>query len=263
MKNLKQIFTPNQSVDNKTTTGIFIFYIIFVGIFWTLNATSFFPSPFELVGRAYKLFTNESLGQELLTSFVLSTTSMLIAVIFSLIISYLSTIPAFRPIAFVFSKGRFNSLAGISIIFLLLFPEGFFFKVMILSFSISLFFVTSMVSEILTIEKEKFTHARTLGFSEWKVLYEVVILAKVDKVFEVIRQTYAISWMMIASVEAYFLGEGGVGSLMMRKGKYIQNLPDVIAIQLVILFLAIFQDQIILWFKNTIANWSTLKLERK
>lgn len=263
MKSIKKLFTPNQSVHPSTTTSIFLVYLVVIGIFWTFNSGGFVPSPLELVIRAKNLFQNESLAAELIRSFKLSSISMLFTILFSLIIAYSSTIPAFRPLSFLFTKGRFLSLKGISIIFLLALPGGFLFKSFILAFSVSVFFVTSAVSEILTIEKEKFTHARTLGMSEWRVFWEVVVLGKMDRMFEVIRQNYAISWMMIATVESYFMGEGGVGSLLERKGKYIQNLPDVLAIQLTILVLAIFQDSILKWFKQTIFSWSDLQTERK
>lgn len=263
MKNIKKLFTPNQTVHPSTSASIYLVYIVLIGAFWTLNSGGYIPSPLELLIRIKNLFQNESLAGELVRSFKLSFISMIFTTFFSLLIAYSSTIPALSPLSFVFTKGRFLSLKGISIIFLLALPGGFLFKSFILAFSVSVFFITSAVSEILTIEKEKFTHARTLGMSNWRVFWEVVILGKMDRMFEIIRQNYAISWMMIATVESYFMGEGGVGSLLERKGKYIQNLPDVLAIQITILVLAIFQDSILKWFKQTLFSWSDLQTERK
>ncbi len=265
MTTLKRIFTPNQSVTNTATTQIYIVYVILIGLFWSWSAnnSTYFPSPLDLSQRIINLFQYESLGHHLIKSFILSVFSMFLTLILSLTIVYASTIPAFRPIGFIFSKGRFLTLKGISVILLLLLPSGFVFKAVILAFSISVYFVTSMISELLTIEKEKFTHARTLGMSEWRVLYEVVILNKLDRVIDTVRQTNAISWMMIATVESYFIGEGGVGALLEKKGRFLTNLPDIIAIQVVILIVAIFLDQLLAFIKNLLCEWSTIKLERK
>lgn len=263
MNKLKKIFTPNQNIDDMSRLGIFAFYILFVGSLWFYFSSNILPSPVVLIEKIFHLFKNEGLGGDLIKSLILSVSSMMITVVFSLLIVYASTIPFFRPIGFVFSKGRFLGLKGIVVVFLLLFPSSYTFKIVTLVFGTSVFFITTMLSEIMTIEKGKFTHARTLGMGEWRVLYEVVILNKMERVIETIRQCYAISWMMIATVESYSIGEGGVGALLERKGKYIQNLPEVLAIQLVILLFAIFQDQIIGWFKNTICNWANLQTERK
>src|SRR2546423_1702414 len=79
------------------------------------------------------------------------------------------------------------------------------------------FFVTSMASVIAAIPKEDFDHARTLRMSEWRVVWEVVILGTVATAFEVMRQNAAIGWMMLTTVEGIFRGEGGVGAMLMNR----------------------------------------------
>ena len=55
-------------------------------------------------------------------------------------------------------------------------------------FGITVFFVTSMLSVIQGITKNEFNHARTLRMNEWEVVKEVIVLGKLDQVFEIIRQ---------------------------------------------------------------------------
>ena len=69
------------------------------------------------------------------------------------------------------SKGRFLSLAGFTLIATLLF-EGGAIKTALLTFSITVFFITSMASVIAAIPKSEFDHARTLRMSEWRVVWK-------------------------------------------------------------------------------------------
>ena len=62
---------------------------------------------------------------------------------------------------------------------------------------------------------DKFDHARSLRFSDWRVVWEVVVLGTADKAFEILRQNAAIGWMMLTMVEGISRSEGGMqlGSL--------------------------------------------------
>jgi len=41
---------------------------------------------------------------------------------------------------------------------------------------------------------------KTLGYNNWQTLYEVIIVGKADQVFEILRQNFAIAWMMMMSI---------------------------------------------------------------
>ncbi len=106
-----------------------------------------------------------------------------ITILVSLALSYLTVLPFFRPIAFLFTKGRFLTLVGLSFLFTILTHSGHELKVVLLVFGMSVFFVTSMMSVIQSITRNEFNHARTLRMSEWRVVWEVVILGKIDQGF--------------------------------------------------------------------------------
>ena len=187
---------------------------------------------------------------------------MLIAIAVSLVISYLTVIPFFRPIAFIISKFRFLTLVGLAFYFALMTHGGQQLKVSLMVFGITVFFVTSLVTVITQISKNEFNHARTLRMSEWQVVWEVIILGRIDQVFEIIRQNFAIAWMMLTLVEGISRSEGGIGALLLNQNKHL-HLDAVFAIQLVILVVGICMDYLIGILKNIFCPYATLATATK
>jgi len=126
----------------------------------------------------------------------------------------------------------------------------------------SVFFITSMASEVLAIPRERFDHARTLRMNEWKVVWEVVILGTADRAFEVLRQNAAIGWMMLTMVEGISRSEGGVGAMLLNQNKHF-HLPEVFAIQITILLVGLFQDYGIGVLRRLFCPYADLTLEKR
>ncbi len=97
--------------------------------------------------------------------------------------------------------------------------------------------------------------------SEWRSVWEVVVLGTAHKAFEVMRQNAAIGWMMLTMVEGVSRGEGGIGALLLNQQKHFL-LAEVFAIQIVILVVGIFQDAIIGLLRRLVCPYADLKLER-
>src|SRR5262249_27100097 len=140
--------------------------------------------------------------------------------LFALVLSYLTVLPVFRPVVAAVSKARFLSLVGFTLVFTLITGGGHELKLWLMVFAMTVFFVTSMASVIVQIPKESFDHARTLRMSEWRVVWEVVILGTADKAFEVLRQNAAIGWLMLTVAEGIVRSEGGVGAMLLAENKY-------------------------------------------
>ncbi len=257
---LKNIFTPNARLNQQTWLLLIAFQIVAALALWMFSKAEILPTPVEILSALKRLVTEDTLLQELVTSTFLSLKSMLIAIVISLLIAYATVMPFFRPIAYLVSKFRFLTLVGLSFVFTLMTSGGHSLKVSLLVFGITVFFVTSMVAVIQSIPKYEFAHARTLGLSEWQVVWEVVILGKFDQVFEVIRQNFAISWMMLTMVEGIVRSEGGIGTMLLNQNKHF-HLDAVFAIQLVILTMGIFLDWLIGKLKVLFCPYSVLQLE--
>lgn len=259
---IKALFYPNAKVS-KSNYGLMVaFQIVAALAFWMFSKSELLPNPLEIINAISRLASTDGLIQELMTSTFLSLEAMLIAIVISLIISYATVLPFFRPLGFLVSKGRFLTLVGLSFVFTLMTSNGHQLKVSLLVFGITVFFVTSMINVIHSIPKYAFNHARTLRMSEWQVVWEVIILGTFDQVFEVIRQNFAISWMMLTMVEGISRSEGGIGTMLLNQNKHF-HLDAVFAIQLVILLMGIFLDWLIGKLKMIFCPYAHLALEVK
>ena len=262
MKKLYALFRPNQTLDRQTNLLMVIFQIALALAVWIFSKSELFPSPTETFGALSRLVSQDGLIQELFTSIGLSIKSMLIAIVISLLVAYATVMPFFRPLGYLISKFRFLTLVGLSFVFTMLTHSGHELKVSLLAFGITVFFVTNMVAVISSIPKSEFNHARTLQMSEWEVVWEVIILGKFDQVFEIIRQNFAISWMMLTMVEGISRSEGGIGTMLLNQNKHL-HLDAVFAIQIVILIVGICMDYLIGAAKNMFCPYASLTLERR
>ncbi len=254
---IKTLFTPNAKTSSNSYLTMIVLQISVALGLWLLVKSVLLPSPLEIMSALGRLISEESLIQELLTSTILSLQAIVIATLVSLLISYATVMPFFRPFGFLVSKGRFLTLVGLSFVFTLMTSGGHSLKLSLLVFGITVFFVTSMVNIIQSIPKHEFFHARTLRMSEWQVVWEVIILGRFDQVFEVVRQNFAISWMMLTMVEGISRSEGGIGTLLLNQNKHF-HLDAVFAIQIVIVLMGIALDYSIGLLKKLFCPYADL-----
>jgi len=98
--------------------------------------------------------------------------------------------------------------------------------------------------------------------SEWRVVWEVVVLGTADQAIEVLRQNAAMGWMMLTMVESISRSEGGVGAMLLNQNKHF-HLAEVFAIQGLILLVGMTQDYGIGVAKRLVCPYSVLTLERQ
>lgn len=256
------IFSPNAVVS----VGVMrILIALQVGVFfviWLSSPYKALPRPGEVWTALGNLWLTQGLARELITSFLFNLQALAWSAAISLSLAYLTVLPFFRPIVNAISRGRFLSLVGFSLLFTLLLKDAGNVKLALLVFGMTVYFVTSMASVIAAIPKSDFDYARTLRMSEWRVVLEVVILGTADKAFEVLRQNAAIGWTLLTMVEGIVRGTGGVGVMLLNNNKQF-NIPEVFAIQLVILGLGLGQDAIIGFLRRAVCPYADLTLERK
>ncbi len=256
------LFLPNRAIS---PASLYLVAAIEAGIFlalWLLSPYKVLPTPLEVVASLQKLWLNQGLGRELAISFGLNVAALFWASIISLGLAYLTVIPVFRPLVAAISKGRFLSLAGFTFIFTLVAKDGHALKLSLLVFAVTVFYITSMAAVIAAIPRGEFEHARTLRMSEWRTVWEVVILGTADKAFEVLRQNAAMGWMMLTLVEGIVRSEGGIGSMLLAESKHFL-LAEVFAIQLVILLVGLGQDFAINLARKMVCPYADLTLERR
>lgn len=262
MEKYLELIRPNGRPDRTTFLAMVVAQVLIAALIWFLSQSPLLPTPVEIVRALGRLTQEENLIQELWTSMSLSLTSMALATVFSLLIAYATVIPFFRPFAFLVSKFRFLTLVGLSFVFTLMTHSGHSLKVWLLVFGITVFFVTNMVAVVQSVTRNELNHARTLRMSEWQVVWEVVILGRIDQVFELIRQNFAIAWMMLTLVEGISRAEGGIGTMLLNQNKHFR-LDAVFAIQVLILLVGVFLDYGIGFLKRLFCPYAQLTLDQR
>ena len=260
--NYSELIKPNGRPDRSTYLVMVVAQVAVAALIWFLSQSPLLPTPTEIVRAFGRLISDENLIQELWTSMALSLEAMLYATLFSLVIAYATVIPFFRPFAFLVSKFRFLTLVGLSFVFTLMTHSGHSLKVWLLVFGITVFFVTNMVGVVQAVTRNELNHARTLRMSEWQVTWEVVILGRLDIVFDIIRQNFAIAWALLTLVEGIVRSEGGVGTLLLNQNKHF-HIDAVFAIQLAILLVGIALDYGLGTLKRLFCPYASLTLDVK
>lgn len=257
-----EAFQPNKAIGAQTMRVLIAVQIALALLIWWLSPWAVLPKPPEVFSALGRLWSEQGLGQELLTSVGMNLQALLMTAILSLGLSYLTVLPAIRPIVAAISKGRFLGLIGLTFVFTLMVGGGRPLKLALLVFGMTVFFITSMASVVEEIPKSAFDHARTLRMSEWRAVWDVVILGTMDKAIEVFRQNAAIGWTMLTMVEGISRSEGGVGAMLLNQNKHF-HLAEVFAIQILILLVGLGQDYLIGVAKRLLCPWAELTLERK
>lgn len=256
------VFRPNRSVAGTAWAVVVTAWAAAILVAWLASSAFLVPTPLEVLSALGGLLTGDGLLYELWQSMKTNVESMALSVVLSLCISYLTVVPAFRPAAAIVAKARFFGLAGFVIVFTMAFGGGHGLKVALMTFGMTVFFVTSMASVVASIPRADYDQARSLRMGEWRIVWEVVVLGKADEAFEVMRQNAAMGWMMLTMVEGLVRSEGGVGAMMLNQGKHF-HLDAVFAIEASVLFVGAMQDLLILWVKGLVCPYAVLVLERR
>jgi NitT/TauT family transport system permease protein len=261
-KSIAALFLPNRVVSPAVMRILIVVQAAVALAIWWSAPFKVLPRPDEVVRALATLWRVQGLSWEVITSLSLNLQAIAWTIVISLLLSYLTVIPFFRPIAAAVSKGRFLGLIGLTLIFTLMIGGGHALKLALLVFGMSVFFVTSMAAVIQELPREAFDHARSLGMSEFRIVWEVVVLGTAADAFEVLRQNAAIGWMMLTMVEGISRAQGGLGAMLLNQNKHF-HLAEVFAIQLLILAIGILQDYAIGALRRICCPYADLLLERR
>lgn len=220
--------------------------VLLIGLWFitTAGEKHIFPSP----GSVFKGFSelyNEGLVTHIFSSLSLCFLSILIATAISLLFAYSWPIPLLKPVSEFITKFRFLPFTGLSFFITMVVHDSRNMQVWILVIFLTTFLTTSLIAVIKDIPQEEFDHAKTLKCNRFEVLWQVVILGRLDYVIDVIRQNLAITWMMLVTVESIVAASGGLGFLIKNSDKFM-NHGRIIALQIIILVIGLGLD----WFIN-------------
>jgi len=242
--NLTKYISPF-SVVNKAErwTILVVESLIGLGV-WQLFGNSLIPGPIDIMLRVFSILTTASFWHNFMNSLTLTSVGMGISIGISLLFAYASVVPVFTPITNLIMRLRYLTLTGLIFVFTLLTANGSQLKLSLLLFGIIPFFVTSLMSVLHSINPQEYELAKTLKMNPFQTLLEVIIIGRLDQALDVMRQNFAISWMMITMVEGLSMSEGGLGTMIIKSNKYI-DLHTVFALLVIIFTVGILFDFIL------------------
>lgn len=251
-------FKPFETVGKKERTVIGIAWIGLLLAWWFLSSAGdkhLFPTPGQ-VWEGFASLYKEGLIVHVGSSLWLCMQATLLSVLVSLLLVYLSPLPALKPLAATLSRLRYLPLTGITFYLSILVSNARTMQVGVLFIFMSLYFITSLLAVVKDIPAEEIDHARSLKCSRWEVLTEVVIKGRFDYVIDVLRQNLAITWMMLVTVESILVAAGGLGVLIKNSDKFM-NHGRIVALQIVILLVGLLLDWLLRTLRKSLFKYST------
>ncbi len=237
-------FSPFGRISKSAASILLGGELVIALVAWQLSGGGLLPTPTRVLTSMTKILSDGIFFENFFSTLGLVLQAMGLSIVIAMVFSYLYVIPVFKPITRFVMKCRYLTLSGLIFLFTLLTSNGHGLKISLLIFGIVPFFVTSLVSVIDSIDKAEFELCKSLRMSNWQAWWEIVILGQLDQVFEVMRQNFAISWIMITMVEGLVMSEGGLGAMLIKSNKYI-DLGSVFGILVIIFAVGICSDYLL------------------
>lgn len=254
-----KLITPFEKIAKSHRTLILVGWILVLLLIWflgTMGEKHLFPSPSQVINGLSQLYS-EGLVVHIFNSLALCFLSIFIAIVLSMFFAYTFPIPLMKPVSEFITKLRFLPFTGISFYITMVIHEARNMQIWIMVIFLTTFLTTSLISVVSSIPQEEFDHAKTLKCSRWEVLWQVIILGRIDYVIDVIRQNLAITWMMLVTVESIVVASGGLGFLIKNSDKFM-NHGRIIALQIIILLIGLFLDWAINFLRKALFRYSTI-----
>lgn len=248
------------SLGSLARMNLAFFWLLLAVLVWLLNPIRALPTPGEVI-RALGNMWNAPGGQGLVynvyVTLKLNVVGLTYSSLVSLLISYLSVIPLFRPFNKMVQWLRYIPIVGFNLVFLSLFAIGWPMKVAMLTAGMTFFLVTSMTGVIAAIPRLKYELARVLGYNDWQLFYSVTVRPTLPQMIDMVAQNAAIGWVMVTAIETYNRTEGGIGSQIYAYSS-TNNLPEVYSYLLIIGVIAVLEDGLFSLLKRTLFPYSTI-----
>lgn len=255
MQYLKALFLPFKELNTNLMKLLAIVQLIAFLAFWWLSPNKTIPSPLETMKAWNVLALHSGLLPELFSSIKTILISLGISSAISMALMYSSTANFFKPIASAVSGLRFLGFAGLTYLFTIWTNGATELKIGLLVFGMTVFLVTSLLGENDTIKQAEIDYARTLKLKGWRVTWEIVVLGRIDKVLDAIRQNAAMGWTLLSMVEGLTRSQGGIGAMLLNQDRHL-ILSNIFAIQVTILTYGILQDIFLQYLKKLLCPYA-------
>ncbi|KIX21218.1 hypothetical protein SY27_10710 [Flavobacterium sp. 316] len=254
-----KFLTPFEKISKSKRTIILLGWIVILILFWVIGTSGekhLFPNP-QQVFKGFSELYNEGLVVHIFNSLKLCFLSIFLATVISLLFAYSWPIPLLKPVAEFVTKFRFLPFTGLSFYITLVVHDARNMQIWIMVIFLTTFLTTSLISVVKDIPQEEFDHAKTLKCNRFEVLWQVIVLGRLDYVIDVIRQNLAITWMMLVTIESIVVASGGLGFLIKNSDKFM-NHGRIIALQIIILTIGLLLDWFINYLRRAIFRYSKI-----
>jgi len=243
LKTAKKLFTPLEEVSRNTMLSLGSTQLAILLFAWAflVPKQSFAPNLGEVLGAWGEMWKG-GLFWHIIASLGLCGIATLISIVLSSLVAYATRLPFFKPLGYLITKLRYNPIQGFTLFLALQTGGGRPLQITLLVVFMSFYFVSALISILDDIPDEDIIRRRAERMSEWRILWEVIILDRLDYLIEVIRLNLSMTFMMIVSVEAMDKSQGGIGALMVDTTRGL-NFPKVFALELTILIIGIILDE--------------------
>ena len=256
--NLKNWFRPFETIAKNERYIIFAVWIVLLIAYWFISTSGskhLFPTPAQVWDGFLSLY-QEGLVVHIGSSLALCLQATIYSILVSLLLVYISPLPALQPLANTLSKLRYLPLTGITFYLAMLVNNARTMQISVLVIFMSLYFITSLLAVLKDVPAEEIDHARSLKCTRWEVLWEVIVKGRLDYVLDVLRQNLAMTWMMLVTVESILVAAGGLGVLIKNSDKFM-NHGRIVALQLVILLVGLLLDWLLRATRKSLFKYST------
>lgn len=254
---ISNIFRLNGETGRPIRLALLGGWVLLFLLFWVFSPIKALPTPGEVMAAIARMFSEQHLLYHLIVTLKLNVLGLVYATLISLLISYMSVLPALYHFNKAVQILRYIPFIGFNLIFLTLFSIGFSLKVAWLTTGMSFFLVTSMTAVIASIPRMKYELARVLGYNDLQTFYTVVVRPTLPQMIEVVAQNAAIGWVMITSIETYARTEGGIGAQIYQYSS-TNNLAEVYGLLIIVGLIALLEDGLFALLRRVLFPYSTI-----
>jgi ABC-type nitrate/sulfonate/bicarbonate transport system permease component len=254
---LKKLFIPYSGSLSREIRVLAAIQAVFLIGLWFAAPNTYIPSPVEIARAWNDLAGSQGMLVELYNSAIVVWQALFISMMISITMSSLNTAAFFKPLVQWATALRFLGFAGITFMFTLMLGGGAALKLWLLTFGMTVFFLTNQKAEIESISGSDVDYVKTLRLKGWRITWELGVRGSLDRTLDIARQNAAIGWTLLSMVEGLVRSEGGIGTLLLNQNKHF-HLSAVFAIQLTILLYGILQDWILGVIRKVICPYTVL-----
>lgn len=239
VKSLSKLFTPFAHAG--IGLSLVVSQIAILVVFWVLSPSKIIPTPMEILSAWNEMAANQGLLIELGNSAITILKAIGWSTLISMTIACLSTMSFFKSAAKWLTSLRFLGFAGITFLFTLWTSNGAELKLWLLTFGMTAFLLTNILSTVESVTQQDLDYARTMRLGPWRTAYETIVRGKLADILDLVRQNAAMGWTILSMVEGLVRSEGGIGTLLLNQNRHF-HLAAVFAIQITILIYGLAQD---------------------